>query len=68
MPLMAHAEMVDDVERTAGADPRKYASYLASRPRKWEQASRAPTARARPRTPRLLPSQCPVYHYRKLVY
>ena len=37
VPLMAHAEVVDDVERVAGADPRKYATHLASRPRRWEQ-------------------------------
>lgn len=37
MPLMAHAELPTDVDLDPNADPRKYATYLATRPRKWEQ-------------------------------
>ena len=36
-PLMAHAELASDVDLDPNADPRKYATYLATRPRKWEQ-------------------------------
>ena len=66
VPLMAHAEMVDDVERTMGADPRKYASFLASRPRKWEQASRAPAAGPTRRA--CSPLNAQYHHCFKLVY
>ena len=37
VPLMAHAELPSDVDLDPNADPRKYATYLATRPRKWEQ-------------------------------
>lgn len=38
LPLMAHAELPGDVDPpSVEADPRKYATYLATRPRKWEQ-------------------------------
>ena len=43
IPLMAHAELPGDVDLDPDADPRKYATYLATRPRKWEQV-RASTA------------------------
>lgn len=39
IPLMAHAELPGDVAPDPDADPRKYATYLATRPRKWEQVS-----------------------------
>jgi allantoinase len=42
LPLMAHAELVGDVEDLdPEADPRKHATYLATRPRKWEQVRKA---------------------------
>ena len=34
---MAHAELPSPVVEDPGADPRKYATYLATRPRKWER-------------------------------
>ena len=37
VPLMAHAELPSPVVEDPGADPRKYATYLATRPRKWER-------------------------------
>jgi allantoinase len=39
LPLLAHAELDLGAEADAGADPRRYASYLASRPARWEEAA-----------------------------
>jgi dihydroorotase-like cyclic amidohydrolase len=38
-PLMVHAELPseNDVVSTNGKDPRKYSTYMNSRPRKWEK-------------------------------
>lgn len=36
LPLLAHAELVTPVEQEEDASPRRYSSYLASRPAKWE--------------------------------
>ena len=38
-PLMVHAELPSesDVVSTNGKDPRKYSTYMNSRPRKWEK-------------------------------
>lgn len=35
VPLLVHAEL-EDAELPAGGDPRRYATYLESRPRRWE--------------------------------
>jgi allantoinase len=38
-PLMVHAELPpkNDASSTTGKDPRKYSTYMNSRPRKWEK-------------------------------
>jgi allantoinase len=36
VPLLVHAELESALDSAAGADPRRYATYLASRPRRWE--------------------------------
>jgi allantoinase len=36
VPLLAHAELVDDVSPAAYSDERSYAEYAASRPDRWE--------------------------------
>ncbi len=38
VPLLVHAELESPLE-AAGGDPRRYATYLASRPRQWENAA-----------------------------
>jgi allantoinase len=39
MPLMVHAELLSDTVPAVptGADPRSYATYMATRPRQWEE-------------------------------
>ena len=39
VPLLAHAELELDAPDAAGASPRDYATYLASRPKAWEDAA-----------------------------
>lgn len=41
VPLMAHAELLTPVEEDPDADPRKYATYLATRPRVWEKVRKS---------------------------
>ena len=53
VPLMAHAELPGPVVEDPGADPRKYATYLATRPRKWERVRAAKDSPHRPRPPRV---------------
>ena len=37
LPLMVHAELPSRVEAASGTDPREYGTYLATRPRAWEE-------------------------------
>ena len=39
VPLLAHAELELEAPDPAGASPRDYATYLASRPKAWEDAA-----------------------------
>ena len=54
MPLMVHAELLPETVPPvpAGADARSYATYMATRPRQWEDAAiRALVALANDKTP-----------------